>query len=371
MKRQIRTRPAHGVNRLLNGARSSGKALLSVVEPHSTAVAVTLTALAVGALIGWTLATSGPEVGDWDYLFLSGCLVTLAGLWLARGQHESFESMFERLVNRGALAADPPLTKPVIATLQKELSDRTARWSSRLGIALAALIAITWAVVNVTRDQDARLFDQVAGPLVGALGGYLVGRVLGRMLSYGLLGPFLSKRRVTFRVIPEHVDGAAGLKPVGDYYLFQALLLTLPAIFLLVWSLIFLLPDWADRYGSWRETYLGLLALAIALEIAAFVAPMWHAHVAMKKEKHNALKTADTKLADDIAEVRAELAGKLSVDDRSVAHDRLDHLTARYEAIETMPTWPVDRALRRRVTLGNAGLILGLVAQVAALTGWS
>ena len=36
-----------------------------------------------------------------------------------------------------------------------------------------------------------------------------------------------------------------------------------------------------------------------------------------------------------------------------------------------MPTWPIDRALRRRVTLGNAGLILGLVSQVAGLAGWS
>jgi hypothetical protein len=69
--------------------------------------------------------------------------------------------------------------------------------------------------------------------------------------------------------------------------------------------------------------------------------------------------------------VRALLERDLSPEGRANAQDRLDYLAARYEATETMPTWPIDRALRRRVTLGNAGLIVGLVAQVTALTGWS
>jgi hypothetical protein len=130
-----------------------------------------------------------------------------------------------------------------------------------------------------------------------------------------------------------------------------------------------LLPDFATRYESWRETYLALLALAIVVEIVAFVAPMWHAHVAMKEAKRDALVVADTELASDIDAVRTQLEGDLSSDDRSAAQDRLARLRAHYDAIETMTTWPIDRALRRRVTLGNAALVLGLVAQAAALAG--
>ena len=337
---------------------------------HTTAVGAALTALAVAAILGWELATAGAHPDDWDYLFVSGCLTTLGGLWLARGQPERFSSMFDRLANRDALESNPSLTSQDVATMRDELRERAERWSKRSGIVLGVGMAVAWVAANMTYE-DVRPFLEVMGPLVGLTGGYLVGRELGRMLSYGMLGPFLARRRVTFRATPGHVDGAAGLKPVGDYYLSQALLLALPAVFLLFWSLMFLLPDWANRYDAWRETYLALLAVAIALEIAAFVAPMWHAHMAMKQAKHDALITADTTLARDIAEVRAQLERELSADDRSNAQDRLDRLTTRYGAIETMPTWPIDRALRRRVTLGNAGLILGLVAQVVALAGWS
>jgi hypothetical protein len=341
------------------------------LEKHATAVGAVSTVLAIAALVVWELVTAGGQIADWDYLFVSGCLTTLGGLWLARGQPERFAEMFERLVNRQALEAEPALV-PDLGGLRDEFGARAERWSGRGGIGLGLVIAVAWITVNATRDKDLRLFDEIAGPIVGTVGGYLVGRVLGRMLSYGTLGPFLARRRVSFGATPGHVDGAAGPKPIGDYYLYQALLLALPAVFLFFWSLMFLLPSWASRYDGWRQMYLALLALAIALEIAAFVAPMWHAHIAMKHAKRKALVSADTTLAHDIAAARARLEEDLSKDDRAAARDRLDRLTARYEAIETMPTWPDrPRMLRRRITLGNAGLILGLVTQVAALAGWS
>jgi hypothetical protein len=362
-------------------AERPGTRRASVVEKHSTAVAIALTALAVGALIGWALASSGVDPGKWDLLFVSGIMTALGGLWLARGQRESFENMLERLVNRGSLAHDrgpekapePPLTREELSTLRVDLGARTRRWQSWFGFSLGVTMAVVWIVnkdLNVP-ERASVSFNSVTGPLVGAVVGYLVGRVLGRMASYGLLGTFLSHRGVTFRATPGHVDGAAGLKPVGDYYLYQALLLTLPAIFLLAWLAMFNIPKWHDRYADrWQGTYIALLALAILLEIVVFFVPMWRAHVAMKQEKHRQLVTADTTLGPEISEVRAQLDGTLTVDARSAAQDRLESLTARYQAIESMPTWPMDHSLRRRVTLGNAALIVGLFAQLVALANW-
>jgi len=34
-----------------------------------------------------------------------------------------------------------------------------------------------------------------------------------------------------------------------------------------------------------------------------------------------------------------------------------------------MPTWPIDRSVRRRLTLANAALIVPLISQIAALAG--
>jgi hypothetical protein len=42
------------------------------------------------------------------------------------------------------------------------------------------------------------------------------------MTSYGLLGSVFDRGGVSLRATPGHIDGAAGLKPFGDYYLSQA-----------------------------------------------------------------------------------------------------------------------------------------------------
>jgi hypothetical protein len=36
-----------------------------------------------------------------------------------------------------------------------------------------------------------------------------------------------------------------------------------------------------------------------------------------------------------------------------------------------MPTWPIDPTLRRRLTLGNLGLVFGLVIQAVTIAGYS
>jgi hypothetical protein len=308
-------------------------------------------------------------------------LTALGGLWLARGQSESFENMLERLVNRGSLAQDrgiekapePPLTRDELSTLLVALDVRTRRWRSWFGLSLGVTTAVVWIVnkdLNVPH-RPGLSFNSVTGPLVGAVLGYLVGRVIGRMASYGMLGTFLAHRRVTFRSTLGHVDGAAGLKPVGDYYLYQALLLTLPAIFLLAWLAMFNIPKWHERDGErWQGAYIAFLALAILLEIVVFVVPMWRAHIAMKQEKHRQRVTADTTLGPEISEIRAQLERNLTADARKAAQDRLESLTMRYQAIESMPTWPLDSTLKRRVTLGNAALIVGLIVQLIGLANW-
>jgi hypothetical protein len=68
---------------------------------------------------------------------------------------------------------------------------------------------------------------------------------------------------------------------------------------------------------------------------------------------------------------RTKLEQDLDNDERANTRDRLAQLTSSYQEIETMPTWPLDRALRRRITLTNAALIIPLDSQIAALAGHS
>lgn len=347
------------------------KRLRTRVTTHQTAAAAALTSVAVGILAGREFLYNGADVGDWDLLFFSGCLTVIAGLWLARGQAQRFDAMLERLANRGALErAGRAVSRDDLAVVECAICIRGGKWARWSGQGLSVVIFVAFIVVKTTRSGDFRLV-YVSGALVGGVSGFLVGRVIGHTLSYGLLGRSLAREHITFRATPGHIDRAAGLKPLGDYYLYQALLLAVPAAFLVAWSLVLLIPAWDERYKGWRAWYLGLLAVAICLELAAFVAPLWRAHQAMKRQKRDALVEADTALSPEIARARKELEHDLDRDRRAAVRDWLEQLTSSYLEIETMPTWPVDGTLRRRVTLGNMVLIVPLVTQLAALAGRS
>ncbi len=53
---------------------------------------------------------------------------------------------------------------------------------------------------------------------------------------------------------PLHVDGVCGLKLVGEFYFYQAMITALPAVFRAVWWFIF--PIWPRDYRRWEELYL-------------------------------------------------------------------------------------------------------------------
>jgi hypothetical protein len=61
-----------------------------------------------------------------------------------------------------------------------------------------------------------------------SVGAYVAGYHLGRMAGFGRLGPFLRARDCMPKVRPGHLDGMGGLKPVGDFYFFQAMVVAIP-----------------------------------------------------------------------------------------------------------------------------------------------
>ena len=99
---------------------------------------------------------------------------------------------------------------------------------------------------------------------------YIAGWHLGRMAAYGGLGAALRKAGVSVRAIPGHLDGAAGLKPIGDLFFFQSTVAAIPAIFLAVW--LVLIPIWPRDYSGWHALYVPLLALSLVFEMLAFFA---------------------------------------------------------------------------------------------------
>jgi hypothetical protein len=268
----------------------------------------------------------------------------------------------------GSEGGGNPLEPGDVIALGHEIKLRAETWSMWSGTLLGLAMTVVFLTFYLTNGRP--LVTEAGGTLAGGLGGFLVGRAIGRMLCYGSVGKLLDRRQIHFEAVPGHIDGAAGLRPIGAFYLGQAGLLAIPAVFLLVWTLIFLIPSWHDRYAAWQAPYLWLLAVAVAFELAGFVLPLWQVHLDMVAVKSRYLPEAD-ELAAQIADVGKELELDLPGDRREAQRDRLSQMTSRYRDIEAMPTWPVDRSIKRWVTLTNVALIVPLVTQATALSGFS
>ena len=296
---------------------------------------------------GVQLHRRGLDLGHWDFMRVSAWFWLAFGFDLAQQAPRRMRDMVERLHRRGALEA----TDGEVARVLADIERRSSRW----GVILGAASAVLLLVAHLTRG-GLNAFDYVL-ILVGAFGG---GFHLGRGASYGRIGWLLRRQGCLLRVMPNHIDGVGGLKPVGEFYYFQAKIAALPAIYLIVWLLI--IPAWSDnRYDEWRGPFLGFLALVLAIEVLSFVVPTWAFHREMADQKAAQEAEAD-RLSAEIVSVQRRLATAAPADAAGLK-EQLADAAERYRILDEMPTWPVDVRTRRQFRLGNLALFVPLVGK--------
>lgn len=298
----------------------------------------------------WEFLRFGPDPADWDVLLISGVAAFIVGLLLVQSIPSKLEKSLDRLVNRGAFE----ITAKKLDIFKRLLDTRVNIWARSVGLIAALAMLLAFLVAFSGRFSVERIFLTIAE----VAGAYIAGLWLGRMACYGQLGWLVKRESIQMHIVPGHVDGTGGLKPVGDFYFFQAMVVAIPAIFLAVWWL--LIPLW-PRYEHWREPYMGLLAVAITIEVLAFLVPIWSFHRVMQEQKKEHLKKADT-LSRKINEIQAKLAQEHTADEQKALREQLSDMTQQYWAIEKMPTWPVDLKTRRRFGLNNFVLLLPLIS---------
>lgn len=300
---------------------------------------------------GSEFLTHRASLAYWDMLLVSGVFAFIAGLWLAQSIPRRFDKCIGRLVDRGALKA----TQKTLLAFMQSLESALDTWARTVGLLLASAMLLAFLIALWDRFSIGRIFLTVGE----VLGGYVAGTLLGRMACYGRLGRLLVRNSIKIDIVPGHLDGVAGLKPVGDFYFFQAAVVSIPAVYLALWLLV--IPIWPRDYGYWREPFLGLLIVAVTIEILAFLVPLWSFHTIMQEQKKLYLATAD-KLSKKISGTQAKLAKADSGGVQSALKEQLSEMTKHYWAIETMPTWPVDLRTRRRFSSSNFVLLLPVIS---------
>lgn len=309
------------------------------------------TALVLVLLVLNELNLFGTDLKAWDWLFVSGIITLLIAGRIALNLPAKVHETLDRLARRETLKADPDELLAFETAVHNAARRSTLVWSGILPVVLL----VGWIAA---KQEDFGRYALVA-VLEAVLAGVFAGPFIGRAVSYARLGYRMTEAGLRLDTDPEHLDGAGGLRPVGDLYFFQASVLAVPAAYLGAWWFIF--PLLGNRYSEWSTTYVGQLAFAVFLEILAFVAPLWAFHVIMSEEKEEHLRDADD-ISQQAAATRRRLA-TASGDERAQLQDELTWLTDRYQAIDAMPTWPVGPRVRLRFTRNNLALLLPVVAQ--------
>jgi hypothetical protein len=203
--------------------------------------------------------------------------------------------------------------------------------------------------------------DVPATLLVGLLAGYY----LGYAISVGGWAGQLRAHGVTLRARPGHPDGAAGWGPLGDLYLFEALLLMIAALYYGVWSyLIAVHNGYASNFRTLQTPYFVFFLISLAVEVLAFLAPVWSFHTDMRRQKLALARETDA-LSDRILTVQARAVETDDPEEASRLSQQLATITGLYTARVEMPTWPFNTRVTVRFGLANLGLLLPLVAQLA------
>lgn len=305
----------------------------------------------------------GPNALQWDLLLVTSVIVLILGLWLGLDLVSRVSPTLRLLAARGSLQGDPDELGAVIA-------GRADRLAGRWGLLVAGLICVSYAWVYWVRGVLWSWFPLI---LLAGVGGYLAGRVIGRMIAVGGLGRVIA-RDPKWAVQPQvaSLDGAAGLAPIGALYLRQASVLFIPAVFLAAWwALIPVLGSLRgySGWGYWRQPYLALLAVALVLQLIAFVGPMLSFHRQMREYRDVHLVEVDVEVSKRVAEIEPQLAATHDSDERAALRDEMGVLKERYLSAASCPTWPVDHRVRRKFSLHNAILLVPLVGRALGLSG--
>jgi len=314
-------------------------------------------AAALVLLIVNELYLFGVHLAHWDWLYISGWVTFLLAFKATFLLPDKVDEVLTRLSASQVLSGGKNGLDGFKRAIH--ISARRAAWI--WGLIVAAVLAVGWIVA--VRTAFASHFLAVILEVAGA---FLAGSFIGRAVSYSRLGQRLQRQKFTITLNPEHLDGVAGLRPVGRLYFFQSALVAVPGAFLAVWW--FLIPLLGGRYSNWRGVYAVLLVFVVACEFFAFLAPMWSFHSIMSKGKEKLLADAD-RISDQAARIQKELLDSENETDVAQLEDRLGRLTKRYQAIVQMPTWPVDTSLRRRFAVNNLLLLVPVVAQVLGAPG--
>lgn len=269
---------------------------------------------------------------------------------------------FDRLPVRGVVAtADVARYRVFEAGIETQMN-------RRLGLIPGALFAVfaiarfptraggveSWLFgdgpLSLARTGPLLLLDMVAEALLGLALGLILWRMLVVAWKVSELG-----RRFDLELQLNHPDRCGGFRPLGDICLWNALLVTVPAIYLATWVVVAPgMPMYGTTYVGLHTAFLGVLAVLAPI---TFLAPLQSVHQTMVGEGtrlHAEVELLGQQI-NSRSRVLLEQSDELTPDQIAAVAKDVEVRQASYRTNEKIPTWPIDLGLALK--FGSSQLI--------------
>lgn len=319
----------------------------------------------VGVLYRSELAAMDPA----KWATVSAWIVLVIGISIASQLDRRFKQMLRRLNDREAIA----LTPIQFEKLLERVFSRARTATQIGGLVVPAILIISYGCVYAGDRWNSMLFVDrillVAEVALEMISAFIVGRYVGQGISYGFLGRQLAKDDVKLNVILGHSDNAAGLRPIGDFYFYQATVTALPVVFFTFWVLI--MPVWSNFWpntesefaSQWKNTYLIFFFIALGIEVLSFLVPLWFFHQQMVGQKSKMQRRADNLSASLLRLQRNDTSeNQIAVQEEGMKQAMLVEQIA---MLESLPTWALAPEVRQRFAWSNLAFLSPAAIQMS------
>lgn len=321
--------------------------------------------------------------GGFDYMLFSGILAAVLAIMAFDTLMQMTPGVFRSLWQRGVIglkqdeqSASPStdraglenLLLDFIDDLDKTLNHRIGQWAMGVFFALIGLVILVDQLGAGFRGL-ALLFTNPAALEVsgiwryqiGIFGEPLIGLVIGlmawRMLVVSIYVARLG-RSFDLKTQLGHPDQCGGLEPLGNLCLWNALIITIPAIHLGLWIII---APAMPRYERWPPMLTRLLPVPMAFAILSFTVPLLGIHRMMRDNQVNIQKQLD-QLGQDIDELARKMLEDtgMPLQEREESARQLALMREFYEQNKRIPVWPINADILKRFVTSQVVPVLGL-----------
>lgn len=216
-----------------------------------------------------------------------------------------------------------------------------------------ALLVLTWAHYH--------WYELIGESFIG----FIIGIMAWRMIVTGVQVWQLGKK---FDLTPQsgHPDKCGGFEPLGNLCLWNALIVTIPAVFL--WGWIILGPG--TQYGNfYTPQFSKLLLVPVAWAMLSFFLPLWSVHQIMIAKRAVVRQQLDqlSKSINHLAREMLAEADELEPEEGEKMAEKLELMRQIYQQNQHYPVWPFNLGIMVKFMTSQAVPILGLVSHATNL----